>query len=117
VKSKACKISWKNRFKFGETKMELNTTQVAKKLGLSNSGVRGLSERGLLKDLRDNIKKRHIKLFDSREVNALKKVYKKRTRNYSPETIAAVKDHQKNGIISSIRRIEDKIDYLIKIWS
>jgi hypothetical protein len=98
--------------------MKLNTNQVAEKLNCSKYQVLKMRDEGKLTDLKKTKdgKKKHFSLFDSAEVNSLKK-----NSNGKPK-IKLLFDNENetkplNGLFSTIKSIERKVDHLIKIWS
>ncbi len=106
----------------------ITSANVAKKLGISMAGVRGLVERKLLKDYgtTKNGGKRHEFKFKAAEVNEFKKVYKPRihSKNYAvPAPVKQEKYSPAKGIMSRMDRIEReltslslRIEHLITMW-
>ena len=104
----------------------IDSTAVAKKLGIGKSAVRGLVRRGLLKDygVTKNGNSHHEFKFKVGEVNEFKRIYKPRMR--FPNSVLPTKAEivipkqepvKTTGIITRLERIESKLDKLIQMWS
>ncbi len=128
--------------------MKLNCSQAGEKLGITSGAVRDIIAAGKLTDhsVRKNGAKHHFAKVDSRELNAFKKIYKKKThiKNYPPasellkkavkpakpaaRTPKTVKEPQAqhtplNGLFTRITKIEerlssieDKLDRITRLW-
>ena len=111
--------------------MIINSRQAADILGVSLSTVQGLAKKGLLKPVSGSDKNKH-KHFEAKDVRAFKAEYKPKKKIYNtnghlPLTSDApiktntemyeVKDSPVKSFNERLKRLEDKIDVLIRMWS
>lgn len=100
--------------------MKIDTKQAASILGVSPSSVHTLVKKGLLKDVSGKNGKRHHQEFEIKEVKEFKKNHKfgantgLRHQNGKLPLEPEVKPH---AISERLKRLEEKIDHLIGIWS
>ena len=100
--------------------MKYRTSDVAEKLDVTGSTVNNLVHRGYLTDLKAHMNGTHEFEFDSRQVNAFARVYRKnkRKQQFIPlegrkaEVVTEAKSHELGGFFSRLKRIEDKVDAL-----